>query len=353
MTEKGREFLTNAWYVIALGDEIAKGERLTRTILDLPLMLWRDAEGDLAVLLDRCPHRMAPLSMGRFDQGTVRCAYHGLAFDRTGRCIGNPHGPVTSALHGLSFPVEECGPLVWVWMGDAGLASATPVPAYPSLNPDRFHMGSGYIQGQANYQLMVDNILDLSHIEFLHPALGTEAVSRAKVDVETIDERVITTRHMVSEMLPEGLARTYFTGCSMVSRELRVEWQAPSLLELRVTIVPNDPKNNEPRGSVTLHLFTPETAKSTHYFYICSLSREQFSDEAKNAFCSTLQRVFNDEDKPMIDAQQHRIGWDREIADLRPALLAIDKAPILARRRLAKLIAEEKTEAPALARKEA
>lgn len=92
---------------------------------------------------------------------------------------------------------------------------------------------AGILHGEVNHELMVDNILDLSHIKVLHPALGSDAVSRAKVKVETTDGRIVTTRHIKGEQLSEGLARSYCTGGATVDRELRVAWQAPSLLEHR------------------------------------------------------------------------------------------------------------------------
>ncbi|MBA15308.1 MAG: hypothetical protein CMN73_03025 [Sphingomonas sp.] len=82
-----------------------------------------------------------------------------------------------------------------------------------------------------------------------------------------------------------------------------------------------------------LHLFTPETAGSTHYFYISSMAQQDATSEQFDAFTDALARVFNSEDKPMIDTQQQRIGA-HEFSELRPAPLRIDKAAVLARRTL-------------------
>jgi phenylpropionate dioxygenase-like ring-hydroxylating dioxygenase large terminal subunit len=91
------KWLLNCWYAAAWADELASGGRLARTFLDTPLLLWCDEGGRRRALVDRCPHRFAPLSRGKIEQDAVRCGYHGLAFDGvTGQCVHNPHGPVFS-----------------------------------------------------------------------------------------------------------------------------------------------------------------------------------------------------------------------------------------------------------------
>jgi phenylpropionate dioxygenase-like ring-hydroxylating dioxygenase large terminal subunit len=335
------KFLRNCWYVAAIADELDGTVRLARTILGEPVLLMQDAAGIWQAIRDRCPHRFAPLSAGHCSSGQVTCAYHGLTFDAFGGCVHNPHGPVTSALAVPSYPVRQSGPLFWIWMGDPALANVTPVPSYPWTSDDSHFVGMGHIHGLAHYELMTDNIMDLSHIEFLHPVLGSDAVSKAKVEVESRDETVIAVRHMRNEHLSDPLARTYQTGGAPVDRELRVEWRAPALMELTVIIQPLAPADAPPRGSRTLHLFTPETASSTHYFYVSGMDRKTIPPEIATGFRDTLERVFLCEDKPMIDAQQVRIGKDNDIMDLGPAMLAIDKAPVLARRRLRRLIEQE------------
>jgi vanillate O-demethylase monooxygenase subunit len=294
---------------------------------------------------NRCPHRFAPLHKGWLEGGTVRCGYHGLGFDRTGRCVLNPHGSAgaTSALSVPTYRLLERGPLLWIWMGAPDAADQTMVPDYESLDLGRFFMGEGYLHGNANYELMSDNILDLSHIEFLHPALGTDAVSRAKVEVFTDGDRVVTTRRMIDEVLPPGLAHVYQTGDARVNRAMQVTWQAPANMLLTVTVEPADGTATWLRGSSTLHLFTPETQHSTHYFYVGSMLRETATQELTTAFLDALGRAFASEDKVMIDAQQAMVG-DADIMDLRPGLLSIDKAAVLARRTLDRMISAQPRE---------
>src|SRR5262245_13234987 len=85
--------LRNAWYGAAWGDDLAEGQLIGRTILQEPVVLYRKSDGHVAALEDRCPHRFAPLHMGKVVGGDrVQCPYHGLEFNSAGAYVLNPHG---------------------------------------------------------------------------------------------------------------------------------------------------------------------------------------------------------------------------------------------------------------------
>lgn len=333
-------FLRNAWYVAGFSEEVVAGQMLARRILDCPILLLRGSDGTVAAMVDRCPHRFAPLSMGSFDGAAVTCRYHGLAFGGDGACSHNPHGP-TAGLRVQTWPVREQDGLLWVWPGAADQGAASSPPRQSMLDEATAHVRHGYIHGKADYRLMNDNILDLSHIEFLHPALGTPEVRKAAVDVTEEGDAISVRRAMKGEVLGDGLAYVYGTGGQPVNRTMTVTWNAPSILVLTVEI--ERPQGRT--GSQSLHLFTPESGRSTHYFYTSSMLRKDATADQFDAFADALARVFLTEDKPMIDAQQDRIG-EHELSELKPALLRIDKAAVLARRKLEKMIALEATGQP-------
>lgn len=333
------KFLRNAWYVAGFAEELSETGMLWRRILGDSVLLFREQNGALAGVADRCPHRLVPLSRGRLTQEGVQCGYHGLTFGGTGQCTLNPHGP-TAGLSVRSYPVNESQGILWIWMGASDPAAIQAVPEFERLDEAQFHVRHGYLHGRAHYELMTDNILDLSHIEFLHPALGTEAVRAAKVEVKQAGDRVQTTRRMLGEVLPAGLAKVYDVIDKRVNRSMTVTWLAPSNLVLQVMIEPVDASDDRPLGSQSLHLFTPETMTTTHYFFISSLDRTIADEAMTDAFQPALIQAFANEDKPMIDAQAELLG-EADIMSFKPALLSIDKAPVLARRTLARLIAEE------------
>lgn len=312
---------------------------LARTILGLPILMFRDETSLASAIGDRCPHRMAPLHLGKLENGHVTCGYHGLAFGKDGRCMRNPHGAVGS-LAVPSYGLVERQGILWLWPGEIERADPTEIPGFASLDETDHFVGRGQIVGDAHYELMSDNILDLSHIEFLHPSLGTPAVSAAKVTVREAANSVIATRIMRDEVLPPGLGYIYRSGDRKVERTMEVVWRAPANLALSVTI--DQPENTEfPRtGSQSLHFFTPQTDRSTHYFYTGSLPRATADIERFDKFFAALSLAFLTEDKPMIDGQQSMLG-DAGIMDLKPALLSIDKAGVLARRELGRLLKAE------------
>ena len=103
-------YLRNAWYVAAWSDDLADGQLLGRTILKEPIVLYRKSDGHVAALQDRCPHRFAPLHMGKIVKGDfVQCPYHGLEFNSSGACVLNPHGTknIPPRARVRSYPVTE------------------------------------------------------------------------------------------------------------------------------------------------------------------------------------------------------------------------------------------------------
>ncbi|WP_174296666.1 Rieske 2Fe-2S domain-containing protein [Sphingomonas bacterium] len=128
-------FIRNAWYAAARIDEVSEVP-LARTYLGLPVVLFRNFDGEIGALLDACPHRGVPLSLGEVRDGLIRCHYHAMMFDVGGVCRFNPHvkGP-PDRLRGRSFPTVERHDFVWIWMGDEALADPTQIVDYSLFGP--------------------------------------------------------------------------------------------------------------------------------------------------------------------------------------------------------------------------
>lgn len=181
-------YLLNTWYVAGWSEDVQPGALMSRTLLEQPVLMFRDSGGVPRALLDRCPHRFAPLSMGRLsdDGQSVQCAYHALRFDGHGACVHNPHGDgrIPPAAKVRTYPLVERYGVLWIWMGDAAKADAALIPDFSLIDPEHWHVGKRYLHAKANYVLETDNIMDLSHVEFLHPStLGTPAVKNALTDI--------------------------------------------------------------------------------------------------------------------------------------------------------------------------
>lgn len=340
-------FLRNAWYVAAWSAELAPGGMAHRKILGEPVLLLRDSTGTPAAIGDRCPHRFAPLHRGRLDGDTVECGYHGLRFDRTGQCVHNPHGPTPRAARVPSYPLVERYSALWVWMGDPARADPAAIPEFDFLVPEAWHVGTGHMLVQAHYELESDNILDLSHIEFMHPLFSSEAVRAGKLESSVEGETVWSRRFITGDRPPEFIMSAFgIPPGRPVDRWLDVRWDAPALMALWTGGVVSGEPRSAGRETPTAHLFTPETHSSTHYFYAIGFPRALGAAGADMAreHVELLRRPFELEDKPMIEAVARNMEG-AEFWSLQPLLLAIDTPAVRARRILARKIEAEQAAA--------
>ncbi|ODT91626.1 MAG: hypothetical protein ABS86_02335 [Sphingobium sp. SCN 64-10] len=333
-------YLRNCWYQAGWSEDLTVGQPLVRTLLDEPILFWRDGDGVLRALLDMCPHRFAPLSAGTVADDKVVCGYHGLAFGRDGQCVHNPHGPVTSAMRVRSFPVIERHLAIWIWLGDPEMAD-------PGLLPDLSFIDEcppsarilGTMPTSCDYRLLSDNILDLSHADYLHPSSLGGVMTKAKATMRDEGDRVIA-RWEAQDADPIPAARASIPEGAKADFWIQVDWHAPALMVLATATTQAGTPSTSANEARTLHNMVPETATSTHYFF-CSVRGFLRDDPGFSAYIrEALLNAFQNEDKPMIEAQQRRIGH-RDFWDMKPILLKTDGPAVLARRKLAAMIERE------------
>jgi len=332
-------WLRNAWYQAGWSNEISGDEPLVRTILGEPVMFYRAGDGTVVALLDRCPHRFAPLSAGKIESDIVVCGYHGLAFGRDGLCARNPHGAITSAMKVKAFTVVERHSAIWIWMGNSQDANADLIAdlSFIDETPEKARI-AGYMPTKCNYQLLTDNILDLSHADYLHPTTLGGIITGAKARSREEGGKVIAEWKSdgckppaaYRALVPNGLADIW----------TRVVWQAPALMVLDTGAKPAGVAPSPDDYSFTLHNMVPETETTTHYFF-CVTRRYDLENEDFTRFLrSAVMQAFENEDKPMLEKQQARIGT-QDLMSLSPVLLSTDAAAVRARRVLQQRIAQE------------
>lgn len=336
-------WLRNCWYQAGWSDELAPEGQLTRTVLDQPLFLFRDKAGLPKALLDRCPHRFAPLSAGRVDEGVVTCGYHGLAFDGSGACVHNPHGPVTRTMRVADFPVMERHDAIWVWMGDVEAVDPGLIPdlSFFDRSPQQTSI-KGWMPTAANYQLLADNILDLSHTDYLHPQTLGGMMTGAKATT-TESPGHVSIRWSAPDCTPSAAYSRLIPAGGKADKWIEVSWSPPAILILRTATTPAGVPSRDDDITATIHSMTPETATTTHYFFN-NVRRFLVDDMAfHEALRANIHRAFVEEDKPMLEMQQARIGT-KDLWDLKPLLLPIDGAAVRSRRQLAALIQAEQAD---------
>lgn len=328
-------YVRNLWYMAAWEEEVAGDAVLGRTLLDEPWAIYRRADGETYVMLsDRCPHRLAPLHRGKRHGDTLACPYHGLEFDGTGRCTRNPFSDLIPPNARVpSVPVVARHRAIWFWPGDPALADPALIPDFAVLD-DPKPMVRARTSFAANYEVVTDNLMDLSHAEFIHiDTFRTEGkifAAEHSVD-ETPDGAVWSNWRMHGTKPPSWLAGV--PDDARLDEWLEMRWHAPAsmLLHIGFTLA-GTPRDAAPfPGMVNPHILTPETATRTHYFY----TRDPGDDSAALA-----HQVFEQEDKPMLEAIQQTMA-DRDFWDWRPVILAVDAGAIRARRRLMKLRRDE------------
>ena len=199
-------FLRNCWYVAGWGQDFADGAVVGRTMLDEPIVLYRKEDGGIVALEDRCCHRLAPLSRGRIEGNDLRCMYHGLKFAPSGRCVEIPGQSVIPPKAAVrSYPAVERDCWIWLWMGDPALADRALIPrALKHGDPD-WHMQTGELRYDANYQLVNDNLLDLSHLSYVHEnTLGRNSMSwgESRPTITPIERGLRISRWVVNNPAP-------------------------------------------------------------------------------------------------------------------------------------------------------
>lgn len=333
-------FLRNAWYVGAWSREL-QNKPFARTLLNEPIVMYRRPDASPAALENRCPHRFAPLDSGRvMDDGSLQCGYHGLKFNAQGICIENPmgKGKIPSRAKVKSYPVVERHEMLWIWMGDPSACDPAAIPDFSYLSSDTLDEANigNHMHVQANYQLVIDNLLDLTHVGILHEgSLGNGSMLAGQLELIEAGSSLFANLWM-----PNTEAPPYLRGRgALVDQWLDMRWTCPSSLSLNIGGHPAGTAVQRPSSFNAIHILTPETEHSTHYFYGTHgrLNPEDTIEEMR-----TLQtRAFYEEDLPMIEKCAAMMGPTKDFWESNPILLESDAAAIRARRVLAQAIAQE------------
>jgi len=304
-------YIRNTWYVAAWDNEVVSGSMLQRTILGENLILMRDKDGVAKAVSGICPHRYASLSMGRIEDGVIHCGYHGLGFDGTGACVHNPFGAPPKTMRLKSYPLVEQHGALWIWMGEA-TADPSQIPDFAYNDPDTAWVGKGYLVAKASYELEVENILDLSHIQFLHAStLGSSEVANGKYEWKQEGDQIWSNRDVFGEIMTPELATAMGAPVGEpVDRWIYVRWDAPANLSIFAGAVPAGRPKEEGRETPTAHLFTPETESTTHYFYSIAFPRAMGpeGEALANEQVKFLSVPFETEDLPMLEEQQRNLA---------------------------------------------
>lgn len=285
---------TALWHPVAGADAVFDKPQPIR-LLDQPLVLWRDATGQLAAAHDRCPHRGARLSLGQVRDGHLECPYHGWRFDGSGQCRQVPAlpdfvPPATQRLNRVA--VREAHGLVWLRLeGEGG-----ELPAFAAEADTRLRkLLCGPYDVAASAPRIVENFLDMSHFAFVHEGWLGERGHEAQHDYQV-------------ERTPTGLRAT---GCkawqpksnrlSTTGALVEYTYEVTSPYNAVLTKVPEPatvPVDGGYHEAIALFVcpLTPETSR---VWFRMAVADFDSTDEELRAF----QHTIFTQDQPVLESQ--------------------------------------------------
>jgi phenylpropionate dioxygenase-like ring-hydroxylating dioxygenase large terminal subunit len=300
-------YMYDSWYVAAFAEEVTRTP-MQRRLLNVPVVLYRTEAGNPVALSDVCPHRRAPLHLGQMHGDTIACPYHGLRFDPSGKCVHNPNfNNSAPAIRAKRYPAVERDDMIWLWMGAEETADPkTILPFDAVVGSDRRTVVRGYLNIKASEPLISDNLLDLSHAEFLHPFLANPGFnSRLQQSVREEGDTVFSLYAINDEPLTPILAQLWEkTPIPRADMRFDMRWDPPSCLLLEIGATPPGRDKSEGVTAWASHLLTPETESTTHYFWTFARDSKLNDDSFSDRLRVGISQAFIAEDAPIIEWQQ-------------------------------------------------
>jgi phenylpropionate dioxygenase-like ring-hydroxylating dioxygenase large terminal subunit len=332
-------FIRNSWYVAGFTGEI-RDRLLARRFLGEPVVLYRQADGKICALEDRCCHRGLPLSMGELNGNLLRCQYHGLEYDHSGTCVKIPgQNVIPASARVKAYPTAVRGQAIWIWMGDAKQADEALIPDYPWFDDQKWDWKFKVFNIKCDYEMLHDNLLDLTHVAYVHSKTigGTPAAHfNAETKVAKTSRGVKVTR-----WLPDSVPPSTYT--KLVSFKGNVDrWQEfeffPGLISLYTGAVDVGTGAYEGRREGGFHLrifdaITPETENSTLNLFCAGQNFRPGESDVTDILFAELEKTVM-EDVEVLEAQHERVSEtkDQPFVDIRA-----DAAGIQTRRALDKM----------------
>lgn len=310
-------YLHNAWYVAAWAKDLQVGQPMAISILGQNLVIYRDEQGAPVALEDRCVHRLAPLSLGRCEGNNLRCMYHGLLFNPEGAVVEIPgQNIIPPKAKVRSFPAVGLHGWIFIWMGDAAEADASLIPDIVGPDHPDYLLGCGFLDYEAEAQLIFDNLLDFSHIAYVHAdsfRLG-EQMAKVHANISTLPRGIHYDRWM-----EDTVATAAGTIGEPLDTFMTYDFLIPGLLLFQTASFPLGTAKRLEYGRVTDfseavrdvafsgQAVTPLGDGKARYFFSYGTHR-RFEKEVELEMMMAMVGKAFDEDKVMIEAQQKVIA---------------------------------------------
>ena len=314
-----------------------------------PIVIWRTGEGKVVAFDDRCVHKRMPLSCGKIlENGTLECSYHGFAYDAGGQCVAIPSQmdqPIPSRAKLRPFPVIEQDGVVWLWAGNPDQIGRARPPRTPEFLNDAYDSYTcDPIYVPANYRLLIENLLDITHFYPLHDG-NIGYLANSKIPIEFIEQEidgnpsVKTIRRVQNYRHPPFLVEWF--GYEVVDREHTHCMMSPGITRVQLRCAPPGKLGTEhERGYILHHSHTPVDETNHIWRWTVTVRKGQPSlNPAKSSF-ETIKEMFPavvDQDRWALERQQKMFNYaedgyaevnlrsDRSILTVRKILERLEK----------------------------
>ncbi|MEP9398914.1 aromatic ring-hydroxylating dioxygenase subunit alpha [Mesorhizobium sp. KR2-14] len=337
-------FLKNAWYVAAWDHEVGRQLQPVK-VLGEEIVLYRKTDGTPVALENACPHRKLPLSMGRIKGDEVECGYHGLTFDGTGTCTRVPGAekiPHVACVR--AYPLVERYGLLWIWMGEADKADPAEIFQVEHWGDPAWGVNRGEsMLLECNYLYMTDNLLDPSHVSWVHQSSfgGVQAMEDLPLQT-TVGEKGVTVWRWMHDVEPAPFYKPFLKFSGNCDRKQHYEVHYPSNAIIKAIFVPantggeDKPLHEDVFLMDSYNFMTPVDEDHTRYYWFQMRNFAPDDEEVSRQFAASVRGAF-EEDRAVLNAV-HKGMKNMRTPNLD---LKIDVGPLRFRRNLGQLIAAE------------
>lgn len=304
-------YLRNCWYVAGWSKDYTNSLKAQK-LLGENIVFYRRSDGNPTALEDACPHRKLPLSMGAIENDHVVCGYHGLTFDCTGACIDSPtqRGMTPRRAVVRSYPVVDRYRLLWIWMGDPEKANADEIFEIENFeNPEWGYTDGGMLPIECNYLWVVDNLLDPSHVAWVHvTSFAGSGTDDQPLDMEKTDCGVIVSRWIYDQPAsPYYKDLVKFAGNCDRKQHYEMCFPAIALNKSIYTPVgtggPEKPEVAETYVNISYNFMTPVDENNTQYIWFQHRNTDPDDKQVSETMNAGAIMAFN-EDKEILEAVQ-------------------------------------------------
>ncbi len=308
MFDEDSGFVFDAWYVAGRSADFV--HKLTAVnILGISIVIFRGENDEAIALEDACPHRKLPLSKGSIVGSTVVCGYHGLTFDCEGSCVAAPtqQDAVPKRATVKSYPVEDRWGFLWIWMGDRDLANKDEIINIPNFGVDGWATTAlGALPMECNYLYIIDNLLDPSHVAWVHiTSFAGAGTDDRPLDISEDEDGVVVSRWIMAQPAPPYYA-DMLPFADSCDRKQHYECRTPSTaINVSVYTPPGLGGSDKPLSdkafiNISYNFITPVDQDNALYFWFQHRNMHADDEALSKRMFEGAVMAFN-EDKEVLE----------------------------------------------------